>query len=133
MSRPSPSIKLLALPAIVVVGLMAGCTFSDTVTGPDFTDQTSVENIVAADCPEWGEVCDTVGWAVWSECPLDWDWKNNGQLVSCKKKAMKQYLEEYSDCFAEDELEELKVCILSWTPTESPEPGGDTKTKITSE
>ncbi len=132
MSRPN-SIKLLALPAIVVVGLMAGCTFSDTVTGPDFTDQTLAENLVAGGCPDWGEVCDTVGWAVWSECPLDGDWKNKGQLVSCKKKAMKQYLKEYKDCFTEDELEALKECILWWAPTESPEPGGDTKTKITSE
>lgn len=132
MSRPN-QIKLLALPAILVVGLMAGCTHSDTLTGPDFTDQALTENLVAGDCPEWSEVCDAVGWAVWSECPLDWDWKNHGQFMSCKKKVMKQHLAEYKDCFTEEELEELKECITWWTPVESPEPGGDSKTKITSE
>ena len=133
MSRPGPSIRLLALPILLVVGLMAGCTYSDTITGPDLSDQPSSENLVADGCPDWGEVCDTVGWAVWSECPLEWDWKNQGQLMSCKRKAMKQYLAEYKGCFSTEELDELKECILLWTPLESPDPGGDTKTKITSE
>ena len=132
MSRPSP-IRLLALPLFLVVGLLASCTPSDTITGPDLSEPPSLESAVAEGCPDWGEVCDIVGWAVWSECPLDGDWKNQGQLVSCKKKSMKQYLNDYKDCFTEEELEDLKECILWWAPTESPEPGGDTKTKITSE
>lgn len=130
MPQDQRNITFFALLSCVVVFVLTGCVDSGDPLGVGPDEAVINANQVAAECPSWGEACEEIGWAVWWACPPDGDWKNAGQWQSCRKKAAKEYMKDVKGCFSAEEFDELRECVLSWTPETDTAPDGGSKIKI---
>ncbi|UCG51504.1 MAG: hypothetical protein JSW58_15170 [Candidatus Latescibacterota bacterium] len=112
MSKTRTSTTSLALVALLAAIVLTGCAGSDTLLGPDPNAAAVTVDWAWEECPGWEEACDQGRQEICFQCPPDADWKNPGQYNSCIRKALRQYLQELSDCFSNEELDTLRDCIL---------------------
>ncbi len=136
MPQEQRNITFFAVLSFLAIFVLTGCIDSGDPLGIGPDAAAINPSQIADECPSWGEACGEIGWAVWCACPPDGDWKNDGQWKSCRKKAAKEHLKDVKGCFSVEELDELRECVLSWTPdiNDTDEiPGGDSKIKIRTE
>ncbi len=133
MSDVRRPIRSLALPVLLAVGVMAGCTHSDPPTAPVSPDAMLAADWTWVECPDWNDACERIGWEVLWECPPDGNWKNAGAHNSCKKQTVNLYLKELESCFSNEELDMLRECALAWTPDQEENQKVDRKTRLMDE
>ena len=94
------------------------CVYGCAPSHGEYPGSITISYSTECPCPTIEEACEEIGAAVDEACPCAGPqegvaWKNHGEYVSCVAHTVEQELENYIDCFTEEELAEISSCVVS--------------------